>query len=158
MPAHPTLASSTLHSHAALALGPARWQCAHVWYCPPCSTIHHPVTKYKTFSVALRTIKPSTTLPSFHFLLQPFRGLAVTVCFLLQLFWFLPLLSAQHPFIYSSETRRLTPAAACSAVVPLESEGGGQFLTRGGSDRHDSLSSITLSHMTCDESNSSFCC
>lgn len=90
-----SLAYSRPHCHHALALDSVRWHCAHVQFCPPCSTIHHPVTEYKTFSVALLTMQHPAPLPVLHFLLQPFRSLAVTACFLLQLFWFLPLLSAQ---------------------------------------------------------------
>lgn len=96
---HMTVCSSLAYSrprcHHALALDSVRWHCAHVQFCPPCSTIHHPVTEYKTFSVALLTMQHPAPLPVLHFLLQPFRSLAVTACFLLQLFWFLPLLSAQ---------------------------------------------------------------
>lgn len=90
-----SLAYSRPHCHHALALDSVRWHCAHVQFCPPCSTIHHPVTEYKTFSVALLTMQHPAPLPVLHFLLQPLRSLAVTACFLLQLFWFLPLLSAQ---------------------------------------------------------------
>lgn len=62
-----SLAYSRPHCHHALALDSVRWHCAHVQLCPPCSTIHHPVTEYKTFSVALLTMQHPAPPPSSPF-------------------------------------------------------------------------------------------
>lgn len=113
-----SLAYSRPHCHHALALDSVRWHCAHVQFCPPCSTIHHPVTEYKTFSVALLTMHtqpPSqfsifSSSPSGVWLSQHVSCYNSSDSFLS--------CQPKPPVIYPSETR----VGVCSAAVQLELE------------------------------------
>ncbi len=93
LPAHPTLTSC-------LGMRPSQ-----VTDLVLSSLFSHPSSRHKKQDFLSGTSCSATLgpLPSLHVLLRLFRGLAVTVCFLLQLFWFLSLLSAQTCCFLSSK-------------------------------------------------------
>lgn len=90
--ARPTLASSA-SSSSCLGMRPSQ---VAVCTCPVLLVQPSIIPSQNTKRLSeWHFLQCTTPLPSFHFLLQLLRGPAVTVCFLLQLFWYLPLLSVR---------------------------------------------------------------